>query len=490
MTKLSLKTNTLVVLALFLLANNGRASTFPLPAVSSDSLVGVVDKRTYVKAQKHETLLDIARKYDLGQNQIVRANKTVDRWMPSKSVEKRVSDKEGNRFIRLGAGKDIYIPNSYLLPNVPRKGLVLNLPEYRLYYYRSGQVITHPISIGRVDWNTPLGKTSIIAKTRNPTWTPPASIRKEHAEKGEILPAVFPAGVDNPLGLYAMRLGRAGYLIHSTNKPLGVGMRVSHGCIRMYPRDIERIFPSVAVGTPVMIINAPIKVGWSKDKLYIEVHLDLEDKQRSYQQRLEVALNLIEKAKGNQLINISGAVLKKALIDSDGIPVAIYKGAALLDDAPSLNLPATIVQPDEQIIPPVPVILPSTPNDTKRASTMPPPPRLNAPAMLPEETLPTPVVERRYRPTPPLIQQGNINNNNATAALKKAESVKTNVLLSTPPLRNNTKGNNDAVTIDQSPPKLMPKPPSLPKIKVLPKPPPPRLKEPEYSILKSAIPPK
>ncbi|NOQ35819.1 MAG: L,D-transpeptidase family protein, partial [Methylococcaceae bacterium] len=306
MAKLPIKSSIVTAALLLICMHNVQAKQFLLPSVG-DSLIGTPDKRLYTKANKDETLLEVARRHDLGQNQIVKANKDVDRWMPSKPEEKLTTDKEGNQFMKLGAGKDIHIPNSYLLPTTAYKGIVLNLPEYRLYYYRSGGVTTHPISIGRVDWNTPLGLTKIISKIRNPTWTPPASIRREHAAEGDILPAVFPAGPNNPLGLYAMRLGRAGYLIHSTNKPLGVGMRVSHGCVRMYPEDIERIFPSVKVGTPVYIVNEPIKVGWSNGALYIESHPDLEDKQRSFERRKDIALNLIERAKGNEFINISGA---------------------------------------------------------------------------------------------------------------------------------------------------------------------------------------
>ncbi len=478
MLKLPIKKNNLTALILLVLAHDVSATAFLLPA-NNEGLLGTVGRKVYVKADKHETLLDIARKHNLGQNQIVKANKSVDRWMPSKSVEKKINDKEGNQFSSLGAGKDIHIPGSYLLPSVPRRGIVLNLPEYRLYYYRNGQVLTHPISIGRVDWNTPLGKTSIIAKKKNPTWTPPASIRREHAAKGDILPAVFPAGPNNPLGLFAMRLGRAGYLIHSTNKPLGVGMRVSHGCIRMYPEDIERIFPSVAVGTSVMIVNEPIKVGWSHNALYIEVHPDLEDKQRSYQQRLSSALSLIEKVKGDTFINVSGNVLKKALIDNDGIPVAIYQAAA------PLNTPMTVVQPQERVIQPIilpvqkqevaPIVSPIV--NQQKPAKIPPPPRLNTPA---------PVVERSYIPPQPRVQQPrtDYNNTGSTTIVRPQPPIP-------PPVLNNV-ADDKPVIINTLPPhpvfKILPS--SAPKLKVLPKPPPPRLEEPEYSILKSAVPPK
>lgn len=463
MTQLSIKISRLTAVLLLTLGHNVSATVFSLPITNDYSLVGIPDKPIYVKANKNETLLEIARQHDLGQNQIVKANKKVDRWMPSKPTETTTLDKEGNQFLRLGEGKNIHIPNSYLLPNVERTGIVLNLPEYRLYYYRHGQVITHPISIGRVDWNTPLGKTSILAKVRNPTWTPPASIRKEHAAQGDILPAVFPAGPDNPLGLYAMRLARAGYLIHSTNKPLGVGMRVSHGCIRMYPEDIERIFPSVAVGTQVEIINEPIKVGWANDGLYIEVHPDLEDAQHSYEQSLNLALTLIEKAKNNQFINISGSVLKKALIERDGIPVAIYKGTTLLNPSP----PANIQVQDLAIKPTA-----ASTNNSKKLSTMPPPPRLNdLPSnALPQGSQPAAVPKKEY-------------NNVSSTITAIPQPTRSNNLPPPPRLNNKLQsGNTEVITT----------PASLPKLHVLPKntlPSPPRLKDPGYSILKSAMPP-
>ena len=224
--------------------------TYFLPQNPQDNLIGDASViNTTATATQQDTLLDIARRFDLGQNEIVLVNPTIDRWLP-------------------GKGTQVTIPNTRLLPDTPREGLVLNLPEYRLYYFPTtkdepaNKVATYPISIGRQDWDTPLGITKIIAKKENPTWTPPESIKKEHAAKGEILPDVVPAGPDNPLGLFAMRLEIPGYLIHSTNKPYGVGMRVSHGCIRMYPEDIARLFPEIPVGTPVYIVNQPLKVGW------------------------------------------------------------------------------------------------------------------------------------------------------------------------------------------------------------------------------------
>lgn len=289
------------------------ANSFSYPNNTGDKLLkDEIREPHFTLAKQEDTLLDIAREFDLGQNEILLANPMVDRWMPGKDTKVR-------------------IPNSRLLPDTPHEGIVLNLPEYRLYYYPKQNndeprvVITHPISIGRVDWDTPLGKTRIIEKKENPTWTPPKSIRKEHEEQGEILPDVFPAGPDNPLGLFALRLGVPGYLIHSTNKPFGVGMRVSHGCIRMYPEDIEKLFPQVKKGTPVHIVNQSIKVGWSENKLFIEVYPELEGKEINYDEQLDIALNLIEKANNELMPVVNGMLLKQALEQSNGIPIAIFE---------------------------------------------------------------------------------------------------------------------------------------------------------------------
>lgn len=236
-----------------------RAEMYDLPPEGND-VVGAV---TMITARADDTLLDIARRHGMGYEDIVRANPDVDTWLP-------------------GEGTEVILPTRYVLPPGPRQGVILNLAEYRMYYFpepeagKPAVVMTYPISIGRMDWETPLGRTSIISKVRNPSWYPPDSIRAEHAAEGDILPRVVPPGPDNPLGEYAMRLGLPGYLIHGTNRPAGVGMRVTHGCIRMFPEDIDYLFGHVDVSTPVRIINEPVKVGWNGDELVIEVHETLE----------------------------------------------------------------------------------------------------------------------------------------------------------------------------------------------------------------------
>jgi len=226
------------------------ADIYRLPS-ADDSVIGVP---FYVKADSKHTLLDIGRHHGLGYDEMEQANPDVDMWVPR-------------------GGEDVLIPTQHVLPNGPRSGIVLNLAEKRMYYYRTAtEIETFSAGTGREGWETPVGSYTIIEKIKDPTWTPPESIRREHAAKGEILPAVVPAGPDNPLGLFALRLSNPSYLLHGTNKPWGVGMQVSHGCTRMYPEDIERLFGQVEKGTPVTIVDQPYKVGWLGDQLYLEVN--------------------------------------------------------------------------------------------------------------------------------------------------------------------------------------------------------------------------
>ncbi len=281
------------------------AEILPRPPVDVD-LVG--ELRT-VKALHEDTLLDIARRYDIGQDEMFLANPTIDRWLP-------------------GEGTEVILPTRYILPAAVRKGIVLNVPEMRMYYFppskkgKADILDVYPVSIGRMDWNTPLGGASITAKTRDPSWRPPASIRKEAEERGEPLPEIIPPGPDNPLGQYAMRLSLPGYLIHSTNKPFGVGMRVTHGCVRMYPEDIETLFPKVPVGTKVQIVNQPVKVGWFLDTLYIEVHPPLEENQ-SHADLVKTSMDLVNAAWEKRPLVLNVRALRKAAEEKRGIPVAV-----------------------------------------------------------------------------------------------------------------------------------------------------------------------
>lgn len=235
------------------------AEVYELPPDGND----VVGAMTTITARADDTLIDIARRHGLGYEDMVIANPDVDVWLP-------------------GEGTEVVLPTRFVLPSGLRRGVVLNLAEYRMYYYppaREGEtpvVMTYPMSIGRMDWATPLGRTRIISKVRDPSWYPPDSVRAEHEADGDPLPRIVPPGPDNPLGAFAMRLDLPGYLIHSTNRPAGVGMRVTHGCIRMFPEDIGFLFERVGIDTPVQILNEPVKLGWDGDDLVIEVHRALE----------------------------------------------------------------------------------------------------------------------------------------------------------------------------------------------------------------------
>ncbi len=245
------------------------AATFVLPP-RDVALVGYLQEATTCQ---EDTLLDIARLYNVGYQEIVLANPDVDPWLP-------------------GEGTRVLVPTRYILPDAPRKGIVLNLAEMRLYFYpkcragESPQVMTFPVSIGRGEWETPLGTTQVVKKVADPTWYPPKSIRAEHAAEGDPLPKVVPPGPDNPLGRFALRLGLPGYLIHGTNKPYGIGMKVSHGCVRLYPEDIEVLFREVPMGTPVRIVNQPYKTGWHLGVLYLEVHSPFGDRSKGPPQDL------------------------------------------------------------------------------------------------------------------------------------------------------------------------------------------------------------
>ncbi|MCJ7590102.1 MAG: L,D-transpeptidase family protein [Woeseiaceae bacterium] len=237
----------------------GYAAIYELPPEGQD----VIGEMSTIVATYDDTLVDIAQRYGLGYQDLVLANPGVNVWVP-------------------GEGTEIVLPNRFVLPPGPRRGLVLNLPEYRMYYYpqpkpgETAKVHTYPISIGRMDWETPLGLTYIAAMAKNPAWYPPQSVLDEHAADGDPLPKVVPPGPKNPLGTRALRLAIPTYLIHGTNRPAGVGMRVSHGCIRMFPEDIEFLFEHVSVKTQVRIIDVPVKVGWDGETLVAEVHPLLE----------------------------------------------------------------------------------------------------------------------------------------------------------------------------------------------------------------------
>ncbi len=203
------------------------------------------------RVQPGENLLDLARSYGLGYVEIMAANRGIDPWAPP-------------------AGRQLVLPTAHIPPAEPRSGIVVNLGDMRLYWYRrpGKPPESFPIGIGRIGLDMPQGRTWVVRKRVNPSWGVPPSIRREHPE----LPAVVPAGPDNPLGAFSLDLARGDYRIHGTNKPDGVGRRVSHGCVHLYPENIAALFAEVPVGTPVTVVDQPAALAWVDGELYLQVH--------------------------------------------------------------------------------------------------------------------------------------------------------------------------------------------------------------------------
>jgi len=317
---------------------NTYATTYTLPPNPGDSVITQYhDDVPLARADQDETLLDFARRFLLGQTEIVRLNQDLDRWHVKK-------------------GEIVRLSNKRILPDTPHEGITLNISEYRMYYYPANQpgvVMSFAHGVGRQDWKTPLGKTSVARKVKDPAWHPPESIRREHAANGDPLPEIVPPGPHNPLGAYALHLNLPGeYRIHGTDidKIFGIGMQITHGCVRMYPEDIEELYKTVSVGTSVYLVKQPIKVGWLDNVLYIEAHPDLEGEELTKDQRYAMALDLIQKANNNEIPEFDQTILNEALKKLDGDPVALYERLPPLEEVlPTLDTVAA----------PLPVKLPT-----------------------------------------------------------------------------------------------------------------------------------
>jgi len=301
-----------------------------------EDVVGVLQKTI---ASADDTLPDIARRFNVGYEEIVRANPGVDPWLPGKD-------------------REIILPTRFVLPDAPREGVVINVAAMRLYYFpkrAKGEpqfVVTHPIGIGKVGWQTPEGTTRIVARVKDPVWVPPVSVRKEHLENGDELPGKVAAGPDNPLGAYMFRLGWPSYLVHGTNKPYGVGMRSSHGCVRLYPEDIAILFETVPIGTPVRVVNQPFVLGWDHDTLYVQAYGALEDDKRDWQHGPKSLLRKAGKSPLWQKVrardrDVDWERARELSQEPRGIPVPVTRRSAatlatLLADAPRVRnaLPA------------------------------------------------------------------------------------------------------------------------------------------------------
>jgi L,D-transpeptidase ErfK/SrfK len=302
-------------LALFLwvfslCAMGANAEVYEVDEMSGD-LVGAtrVERSAY-----EDTFIEIGRRNNVGFEELRNANPEVDPWLP-------------------GADTEVLLPTEFILPQVNRQGIVINVAEYRVYYFFNVDgkdfVATVPASVGRMDWSTPVGLTGIVAKVHKPSWYPPESVRKEHAEEGEELPRVVPPGPDNPLGDYALRLGLPGYLIHGTNKPAGIGMQVTHGCIRLFPEDIEWLFPRVGKQTPVRIINQPLKFGWRGDEFFLEVHPPLAANDENDGSDMTLVTREYVKATGEQAADVDWELIARVYRAQSGVPVKVGSRAAV-----------------------------------------------------------------------------------------------------------------------------------------------------------------
>lgn len=281
-------------------------------ALKEDSDLVGNPKEVDIKAG--ETLGEVGRRYGIGITEIIRANPTI------------------KPYTKLHHGVTVHIPSEFILPDVPRKGIVINLAELRLYYYPKDKevVITEPIGIGREGhWQTPVGKTTIIKKEEDPIWRPTQNVRADALLHGTPIPNRFPPGPDNPLGKYILRLGWPTYLIHGTNRPEGVGERVSAGCIRMLPESAKMLYDSVPLGTQVQVINEPYKLGFKDKELYVEVHQPLKDSKAFRQKEYsELVMLVSQKLLGTPHTLPEWTVLKEQLASMPGVPRVISQTVA------------------------------------------------------------------------------------------------------------------------------------------------------------------
>ncbi|NYS77929.1 MULTISPECIES: L,D-transpeptidase family protein [Halomonadaceae] len=266
------------------------------------------ERYTVVVEDPKQTLIDIARRHNIGYEEMRMANPDVSLWVP-------------------GAGTEVVIPAQYILPPAPREGVVINLSELRLYYYpadKPGIVETYPVSVGREEFATPVGITRTTVKVKDPAWAPPSSMRREAAERGEPAPSVVPPGPQNPLGEHAILLAMPSYLIHGTNRPDGVGMRVSRGCIRMYPEDIKSLYERLPSGTQVNLMDAPFKAGFAADgTLFVQSFPQLEENVEGFEPLLN-ALERVTALTTDRDVEIDADQIQRAVEAPDGQFIALY----------------------------------------------------------------------------------------------------------------------------------------------------------------------
>lgn len=294
------KIGTTLSLSIFLLTTSIHAATYSAPP-PGESLIGHIQ---YSSIGAGDTSTTIAERYDIGYNSIENANPQIN-------------------FARgFSRGSRVQIPTRHLLPNHPRRGIVINLPEMRMYYFPSGSnaVYTYPIGIGKIGKTIPITRAMITKKVRDPKWIPPEDIREFNLDQGIVLPKVMPAGPDNPLGPYAIYMTIPSYLIHSTIFPESVGRRASFGCIRMFKADIEEFFPSIRGGIPIVIINSPVKMGWQNDHLYVEAHQPLAEHGEAYDASLPGMVHSLSRMTEQRPTLVDWQLVSYIANERDGIP--------------------------------------------------------------------------------------------------------------------------------------------------------------------------
>ena len=305
--KLALK---LIIISAFFFCQSTQALTYKIEQGSD-----VVGDIQYFVTKKGDDLHTVARKFDLGLLELQEANPKIN---PDK----------------VKPGTKLVIPTAFILPPGERTGIVINLAEIRVYHFSSDgkTVSTYPLGIGKQGWRTPIGETTIIRKREHPTWTPPDNIREEEEERGIDLPDVIPAGPHNPLGNYAMNLGWNGYEMHGTNAPNSIGLRSSHGCMRMYPEDIESLFKSTDVGTKVRVIYEPYKLGVKDGDLFLEAHELFPDNYYNidHGDKYSMLQNVVKTINYPATTEVNWEAAKKLISTANGYPVNISDA---IDDA-------------------------------------------------------------------------------------------------------------------------------------------------------------
>jgi L,D-transpeptidase ErfK/SrfK len=267
----------------------------------------VIGRLAIIRLEKGDTLPDIARHFSLGINTVGSANPGTDIWVPE-------------------AGERILLPLSFILPDAPRKGIVINLAAMRLFYFKKDgklmAVSTYPVGVGTTQRPTPMGRMYVTRKKFRPTWHVPASIAEDHRKKGDPLPPNVPPGPLNPLGAHALYLSKSGYLVHGTNKPASIGLRATNGCIRLYPEDIKRLFENTPVKTPVKIVNQPYLVGQRDGIVYLEAHTPFEESGTTALKNAYAKLKKIARKSGHA---VDWKKVKREVAEARGIPVPIFE---------------------------------------------------------------------------------------------------------------------------------------------------------------------